>query len=124
MDNGFGLEVEFTLTANQFVHRLQMESSYDLETWQKKEIYPGNEGEDWISFLSYPLGSPFYRAGVSFPVINLFQDTVQVANGRQSTQVSFGFSDPAFPFDPPELEVVSSDQTLIPQENIHVIRST
>lgn len=125
-DNGFGFDVEFILTANQYLERVYMENSYDLETWQTNEIYPNWEYDvdDQVSFLSNPFGRTFYRAGIRLPTVTLLQDSVLAANGRQSETVGFGFSDRAFPFDFPELEVVSSNPSLIPQENIKVLSNT
>lgn len=125
-NKGFGLEVRFILTANQYVQRITMENSYDLNTWQTSEIYPDWEFdvEGKIAFLSTSFDRTFYRAGIVLPRVALVQDSVLVANGRQSDPVVFGFSDPAFPFEFPELEVVSSNPSLIPQENIHLVTST
>lgn len=125
-DNGFSSGVKFTLTANYFVERLYMENSYDLKTWLTNEIYPNFEEEEegQATFFSYPFGPTFFRAGILLPAIALFQDSVQVANGRESQPVVFGFSDRAFPFDFPELEAVSLNPALIPQENIKIIRSS
>ncbi len=124
--NGFNLEIKFTLTANQFVERLYMENSYDLKTWSSNEIYPNfeDEVEGQATFFSNPFGPTFYRAGIRFPTIALFQDSIQVANGRESQPVVFGFSDRAFPFDFPELEAISSNPALIPQESIKILRSS
>ena len=110
-DSGIGLEIKFILTADQYVERVAMENSYDLQTWQTNEIFPNRDFdvEGQISFLSNPFGRTFYRAGIVLPTLALFQDSIQVANGVPSEQISFGISDPAFPFDTPELESVSSN---------------
>lgn len=122
-NSGSSLEIKFILTADQYVERIAMENSYDLQTWQTNEIYPNwdFDVEGQISFLSTPFGRTFYRAGIVLPSITLLQDSVIVANGRQSDQVTFAFSDPAFPFDFPELEAVSSNSNLIPQNTIDVV---
>ncbi len=123
-DTVSGEGIEFILTANQFVDRIYMENSYDLQTWQTNEIFPNFDFdvEGQASFLSFPLGPTFYRATVRFPILNVFQESIQVPNGVESAQVPFGLSDVSFPFDPPDLEVISTNTTLIPEENIQVLQ--